>query len=87
MVFMADVQLPCETCNGKRFKKVLSSSICRQNIHDILTMTIDDAVAFFETDQQHKITQNSNHCKMLDWVTYNWAVFLYLIRRRSTKKN
>jgi excinuclease ABC subunit A len=31
--------------------------LCRQNIHDILTMTIDDAVAFFETDQQHKITQ------------------------------
>jgi excinuclease ABC subunit A len=23
MVFMADVQLPCETCNGKRFKKEL----------------------------------------------------------------
>jgi excinuclease ABC subunit A len=46
MVFMADVQLPCETCNGKRFKKSYSSCICWKNIHDILTMTIDDAVAF-----------------------------------------
>jgi excinuclease ABC subunit A len=45
MVFMADVQLPCETCNGKRFKKELPK-LFGKNIHDILTMTIDDAVAF-----------------------------------------
>ncbi|WP_367771261.1 excinuclease ABC subunit UvrA [Flavobacterium sp. WC2421] len=58
MVFMADVQLPCETCNGKRFKKeVLEVTFVGKNIHDILTLTIDDAVAFFETNQQHKITQ------------------------------
>jgi excinuclease ABC subunit A len=47
MVFMADVQLPCETCNGKRFKKeLLEVAFAGKNIHDILTM-IDDAVAFF----------------------------------------
>jgi excinuclease ABC subunit A len=58
MVFMADVQLPCETCNGKRFKKeVLEVTFAGKNINDILTMTIDDAVAFFETNEQHKITQ------------------------------
>ncbi|WP_367754424.1 excinuclease ABC subunit UvrA [Flavobacterium sp. WC2430] len=58
MVFMADVQLPCETCNGKRFKKeVLEVAFAGKNIHDVLTLTIDDAVAFFETNQQHKITQ------------------------------
>ncbi|MGO4816784.1 excinuclease ABC subunit UvrA [Flavobacterium sp. W22_SRS_FP1] len=58
MVFMADVQLPCETCNGKRFKKeVLEVAFASKNIHDILTMTIDDALAFFEANQQHKITQ------------------------------
>jgi excinuclease ABC subunit A len=58
MVFMADVQLPCETCNGKRFKKeVLEVTFAGKNIHDILTMTIDDAVAFFEVNKQHKITQ------------------------------
>jgi excinuclease ABC subunit A len=46
MVFMADVQLPCETCNGKRFKKeLLEVAFAGKNIHDIL-MTIDDAVAF-----------------------------------------
>ena len=58
MVFMADVQLPCETCNGKRFKKeVLEVAFEGKNINDILTMTIDDAVHFFETNKQNKITQ------------------------------
>ncbi|HEX9153082.1 MAG TPA: ATP-binding cassette domain-containing protein, partial [Flavobacterium sp.] len=58
MVFMADVQLPCETCNGKRFKKeVLEVAFEGKNINDILTMTIDDAIAFFITNKQAKITQ------------------------------
>ncbi|MBC5841046.1 MAG: excinuclease ABC subunit UvrA [Flavobacteriaceae bacterium] len=58
MVFMADVQLPCETCHGKRFKKeVLEVTFHDKSIHDVLTMTIDDAVSFFETNKQAKITQ------------------------------
>ncbi|KLT68224.1 excinuclease ABC subunit UvrA [Flavobacterium sp. ABG] len=58
MVFMADVQLPCETCGGKRFKKeVLEITFDDKNINDILTMTIDDAIAFFEKNKQTKITQ------------------------------
>ncbi|MFV8327881.1 excinuclease ABC subunit UvrA [Flavobacterium sp. ZS1P14] len=58
MVFMADVQLPCETCNGKRFKKeVLEVAFEGKNINDILTMTIDDAIAFFIAHKQAKITQ------------------------------
>jgi excinuclease ABC subunit A len=58
MVFMADVQLPCETCNGKRFKKeVLEVTFDEKSIHDILTLTIDDAIIFFEKNKQTKITQ------------------------------
>jgi excinuclease ABC subunit A len=58
MVFMADVQLPCETCNGKRFKKeVLEINFEGKNIHDILTMTIDDSIQFFKNSKQNKITQ------------------------------
>ncbi|WP_348813501.1 excinuclease ABC subunit UvrA [Flavobacterium maritimum] len=58
MVFMADVQLPCETCNGKRFKKeVLEITFDNKNINDILTMTIDDAIVFFANNKQHKVTQ------------------------------
>ncbi|MEZ7513779.1 excinuclease ABC subunit UvrA [Flavobacterium frigidarium] len=58
MVFMADVQLPCETCHGKRFKKeILEVDFEGKNIHDVLTMTIDDALAFFDKNKQTKITQ------------------------------
>jgi excinuclease ABC subunit A len=58
MVFMADVQLPCDTCNGKRFKKeILEIYFEGKNIDDILTMTIDDAVEFFYKTKQTKIVQ------------------------------
>ncbi len=58
MVFMADVHLPCDTCNGKRFKKeTLEIYFEGKNIDDILTMTIDDAVQFFGNHKQSKIVQ------------------------------
>jgi excinuclease ABC subunit A len=50
--------LPCETCNGKRFKKeVLEVAFEGKNIHDILTMTVDDSIAFFTANKQNKIIQ------------------------------
>ena len=56
MQFMADVHLECETCKGKRFKKeVLEATFENKSIHDILNMTIDDAIAFFDTHNQTKI--------------------------------
>jgi len=56
MQFMADVHLVCNTCNGKRFKKeVLEVTFQNKNIDDILTMTVDDAVAFFNEHKQDKI--------------------------------
>jgi excinuclease ABC subunit A len=56
MQFMADVHLECDTCSGKRFKKeVLEVNFENTNIDDILNMTIDDAIAFFETHSQTKI--------------------------------
>jgi excinuclease ABC subunit A len=58
MVFMADVELPCETCGGKRFKKeILEVNFEGKNIDDILTMTLDDAILFFNEHKQTKITQ------------------------------
>lgn len=56
MQFMADVHLKCDQCNGKRFKKeVLEIKFHKKNIDDILTMTIDDAIAFFEDRDQKRI--------------------------------
>jgi len=48
MQFMADVELTCESCNGKRFKKeILDVRYHGKNIYDMLEMTIDDAISFF----------------------------------------
>ena len=58
MVFMADVQLPCDACNGKRFKKeVLEVYFEGKNIDNILTMTVDDSLEFFKTANLTKIVQ------------------------------
>ena len=56
MQFMADVHLTCDTCGGKRFKKeILEVQFEGKSIHDILSMTIDDAIDFFKTYKQTKI--------------------------------
>ncbi|MCD8425537.1 excinuclease ABC subunit UvrA [Tenacibaculum dicentrarchi] len=58
MQFMADVHLQCDTCHGKRFKKeVLEVHFGKKSIDDILNLTIDDAVTFFEEREQFKIAR------------------------------
>ncbi|MCK9155195.1 MAG: excinuclease ABC subunit UvrA [Paludibacteraceae bacterium] len=49
MQFMADLVLPCEACHGKRFKQdILDVTYRGKNIYDILEMTINQAVEFFD---------------------------------------
>jgi excinuclease ABC subunit A len=61
MQFMADVHLECDTCGGKRFKKeVLEVTFEGANIADVLNMTIDDAIDFFEKHGQTKIVGKLN---------------------------
>ena len=48
MQFMADVEMVCEECGGKRFKpEVLEIRYRGKNIDDILDMSVDEAVDFF----------------------------------------
>ena len=57
MQFMADVDLVCDDCAGKRFQKeLLEVNFEGKNIHDLLTMSIDEAIAFFKQYQQNKIS-------------------------------
>jgi excinuclease ABC subunit A len=48
MQFMADIFLPCEACNGNRFKQpVLDVTYQEKNVSEVLQMTIDEALEFF----------------------------------------
>ena len=48
MQFMADIQIPCEACHGKRFKpEVLEIEYRGKNIYDVLEMTVNQAIEFF----------------------------------------
>ena len=56
MQFMADIELECEVCHGARFKdEILDIKFDEKNISDILHLTVDDAIAFFEDNDQKKI--------------------------------
>jgi excinuclease ABC subunit A len=55
MQFMADIHLVCEECNGKRFKdEVLEVQYNNKSISDILEMTIEDAIEFFQMDEKNR---------------------------------
>jgi excinuclease ABC subunit A len=54
MQFMADVYLPCEACHGTRFKEeVLEIKYDGKNVSDILNLSIDEAIDFFEGSSEH----------------------------------
>ncbi|WP_046174381.1 excinuclease ABC subunit UvrA [Domibacillus indicus] len=49
MHFLPDVYVPCEVCHGKRYnRETLEVKYKGQNISDVLEMTVDDALVFFE---------------------------------------
>ena len=49
MHFLPTVYVTCDVCNGKRFmKETLEVKYKKKNIHDVLSMTVEEALAFFE---------------------------------------
>lgn len=52
MQFLADVHLTCEVCGGKKFKEeVLEVQFKGKNVFEILELSVDEAVAFFESEK------------------------------------
>ncbi len=55
MQFLADVELTCEDCRGTRFKpEILDVTVKGKNIHEVLNMTVREAIAFFKGNKQVK---------------------------------
>ena len=58
MQFMADLVLECESCHGKRFKQdTLEVKFHDASIYDILEMTVNQAIEFFDKHKQKKIAK------------------------------
>lgn len=63
MQFMADITLECEVCHGKRFQPdLLEVEYHGANIYDMLEMTVNQAIEFFES---HADAQNKKMIKKL----------------------
>ena len=58
MQFMADIQLLCENCHGKRYKAETLEVVYKgKSISDILDLTVDDAIVFFSQDSANRTVQ------------------------------
>ena len=62
MQFLADVYVTCDKCGGKRFRKdILEIKYKGMSIHDVLEMTVEDAMSFFGDDK--KIVRRLRHLR------------------------
>ncbi|MBQ5716496.1 MAG: excinuclease ABC subunit UvrA, partial [Clostridia bacterium] len=53
MHFLPDIYVPCEVCKGKRYnRETLEVKFKGKNIHDILDMTVEEAMSFFENHRK-----------------------------------
>jgi len=56
MQFMANITLICETCNGTRFKEeIMDIKYQGKTIHEVLDMTVDEAIRFFSTSTEKPV--------------------------------
>jgi excinuclease ABC subunit A len=59
MQFMADVEMVCPSCQGKRFRDdALDIKVSGKDINDVLNMTVNEAIDFFNSLTPNDITQN-----------------------------
>jgi excinuclease ABC subunit A len=66
MQFMADIHLVCDACNGKRFKQdILEIKYNDKNISDVLELTVDEAIDFFNTSDRPTNTEKKIVQKLL----------------------
>ena len=58
MQFLADIKINCEVCNGTRFREdILKIKFKNKNIHELLSLTIEEAFNFFKKYKQKTIAE------------------------------
>ncbi|MFV0479845.1 MAG: excinuclease ABC subunit UvrA [Anaerorhabdus sp.] len=69
MNFLPDVYVPCEVCQGKRYnEETLQVTYHDKNIYDVLEMTIEDSLVFFNNIHKIKSKIQTLHDVGLDYV-------------------
>ncbi|MEG0891553.1 MAG: excinuclease ABC subunit UvrA [Bacteroidales bacterium] len=67
MQFMADVQMVCEECGGKRFRPaILEVKYNGKNINDVLSMSVEEAIDFFSNQKESIAKKIAQKLKILD---------------------
>lgn len=74
MQFMADVQMVCESCQGKRFKQdILEVRYKDKNINDVLNMSVDEAINFFSAQKESMAKRIADKLKPLQAVGLDYV--------------
>ena len=69
MHFLPDVYVPCEVCKGKRYnRETLEVRYKGKNIYEVLDMTVEEALDFFEPIPQDR------HASCRPWWTWGWDI-------------
>ncbi|HEU4472559.1 MAG TPA: excinuclease ABC subunit UvrA [Flavisolibacter sp.] len=69
MQFLADVHLTCEVCKGRKFKEeVLEVQYKGRNVYEVLEMSVDEAIGFFNTEATRDSAAIANALKPLSEV-------------------
>lgn len=70
MHFLPDIYVVCDTCNGKRYnQETLEIRYREKNIHEVLSMTVDEALLFFENVPPIKHKLQTLHDVGLSYIT------------------
>ena len=58
MQFLSDVFIRCAECDGKRYQPhILAIHVCGKNIHDVLSLTVAEAIRFFRELGEDRVAE------------------------------
>ena len=87
MHFLPDVYVPCDVCNGKRYnRETLEIRYKNKTIHEVLQLTVEDALEFFDAIPTVKRKAQTLMDVGLSYITLGQKCYNFIRRRSSTCK-